>query len=202
MITLHTVDLSGNGLKVRLLLSMLGLSCETKKPDLMKGEHKAPAFLALNPLGQVPVLVDGGVTLRDSQAILVYLARKYGGEDWLPSDPAKMAEVMQWLSFACNEIAWGTNRLRLAKMFKFNVDQELARKIADGALGVLEGRLKDSDWLVGNRPTIADIACYPYTALAYEGGYDLAPYKAVQAWIKRVEALPGYVGMPGLPKAA
>jgi glutathione S-transferase len=87
-------------------------------------------------------------------------------------------------------------------MFKFNVDQELARKIADGALGVLEGRLKDRDWLVGSSPTIADLACYPYTALAYEGGYDLAPYKAVQAWIKRVEALPGYVGMPGLPKAA
>jgi glutathione S-transferase len=202
MITLHTVDLSGNGLKARLLLSMLGLSYETKTPDMMKGEHKAPSFLALNPLGQVPVLVDGGVTLRDSQAILVYLARKYGGEDWLPSDPATMGEVMQWLSFACNEIAQGPNRLRLAKVFKFNVDQELARKIADGALGVLESRLTGRDWLVGSRPTIADLACYPYTALAYEGGYDLAPYKAVQAWIKRVEALPGYVGMPGLPKAA
>lgn len=202
MITLHTADLSGNGMKVRLLLSMLGLPYETKKPDMMKGEHKSPAFLQLNPLGQVPVLVDGPVTIRDSQAILVYLARKYGGDTWLPAEPAQMGEVMQWLFFAGNEIYQGPNRLRLANLLKFKVDVELARRITEGALKVMEARLAAHDWLALDRLTIADLACYPYTALAYQGDFDLAPYKAVRAWIARIEALPGYVGMPGLPKAA
>ncbi|HEX7007514.1 MAG TPA: glutathione S-transferase family protein [Alphaproteobacteria bacterium] len=202
MITLHTADLSGNGMKVRLLLSMLGLDYETKKPDMMKGEHKSPEFLKLNPLGQVPVLIDGDLTLRDSQAILVYLARKYGGEAWLPADPAQMGEVMQWLFFAGNEIYQGPNRLRLAKLLNFKVDTELATRITETALKVMEARLAQHDWLALGRPTIADLACYPYTALAYQGGFDLAPYKAVRAWIGRVETLPGYVGMPGLPRAA
>ena len=202
MITLYTVDLSGNGIKARMLLSMLGIQYETKKPDMMKGEHKAPEFLNLNPLGQVPVLIDGDVTLRDSQAILVYLARKYGGDDWLPADPAQMGEVMQWLFFAANEIYQGPNRLRLKALLKLNVDVALATKVTDGAMKVMDAHLAKHDWLALGRRTIADLACYPYTALAYQGGYDLAPYKAVQAWIRRVEALPGYVGMPGLPKAA
>src|SRR5512147_246875 len=145
MITLHTVDLSGNGMKVRLMLSMLGLDYETKKPDMMKGEHKSPDFLKLNPLGQVPVLVDGALTLRDSQAILVYLARKYGGDKWLPADPAQMGEVMQWLFFAGNEIYQGPNRLRLANLLKLKVDVELARKISEGALKVMEARLAQHD---------------------------------------------------------
>ncbi|HVO16542.1 MAG TPA: glutathione S-transferase [Alphaproteobacteria bacterium] len=202
MITLHTVDLSGNGMKVRLLLSLLGLDYETKKPDMMKGEHKSPEFLKLNPLGQVPVLVDGAVTLRDSQAILVYLARKYGGDKWLPGDAAQMGEVMQWLFFAGNEIYQGPNRLRLANLLKLKVDVELARKITEGALKVMEAQLARHDWLALDRLTIADLACYPYTALAYQGDFDLAPYESVRAWIARIEALPRYVGMPGLPKAA
>ena len=201
MITLYCADLSGNSLKVRLLLSMLGIDYATEKPDMMKGEHKSPEFLKINPAGQVPVLVDDGVTVRDSQAILVYLARKQGDESWLPLDAAGMAEVMQWLSFACNEIGQGPNRLRLAERFKFNVDVALARKISEGALAVMEGRLAANQWLALDRPTLADLACYPYTALAYEGGFDLAPYPAVRAWVGRVEALPGYVGMPGLPQA-
>jgi glutathione S-transferase len=202
MITLHTVDLSGNGIKARMLLSMLGIKYETKMPDMMKGEHKSPDFLKLNPLGQVPVLIDGNVTLRDSQAILVYLARKYGGDDWLPADPGQMGEIMQWLFFAANELYQGPNRLRLKALLKLNVDVALATKITEGAMEVMEARLAKHDWLALDRRTIADLSCYPYTALAYQGAFDLAPYKAVEAWIKRVEALPGYVGMPGLPKAA
>src|SRR5690606_37026897 len=137
--------------------SMLGLDCEMKKPDMMKGEHKSPEFLKLNPLGQVPVLIDGDLTLRDSQAILVYLARKYGGDNWLPADPAQMGEVMQWLFFAGNEIYQGPNRLRLAKLLNFKVDTELATRITEGALKVMEARLAQHDWLALGRPTIADL---------------------------------------------
>jgi len=91
MMKLHEVALSGNCHKVRLLLSMLGLSYESVAVDLAAGEHHTPAYLALNPFGEVPTLVDGDVAIRDSQAILVYLASCYGGERWWPQDPVRLA---------------------------------------------------------------------------------------------------------------
>ena len=103
MITLYGGPLSGNAYKVRLLLTLLGLEFEETVINLQTGDNRTESFLALNPRGQIPTLVDGDVTLWDSQAILVYLARRYG-EAWLPVEPAAMAEVMQWLALAENEL--------------------------------------------------------------------------------------------------
>ncbi len=200
MIKLYDVDLSGNCHKVRLLLSMLGLEHETVAVDLFGGEHKRPAFLGLNPMGQVPVLTDGDLTLRDSQAILVYLGRRYGGDTWLPGDAADVARIAQWLSTAANELQNGPGAARLGVAFDLPADVPAAQEVAAAVLAVMDGHLDGRDWLELDRPTVADLACYPYVALAPEGEVSLEPYPRVQAWVRRVEALPGYVPMPGLPR--
>ncbi|MCB1441450.1 MAG: glutathione S-transferase [Methyloceanibacter sp.] len=195
---LHDLELSGNCYKVRLFSALLGLDVEIVPVDFMGGAHKTPAFLEKNPFGEIPVLEDGDFILRDSQAILVYLARKYGGETWLPTDPAGMAEVMIWLMAAENEIARGPNDARLHDKFGFPIDVAKARENAARILGLMEARLSKNDWLALDRPTIADIACMPYVALSHEGGVSLDPYPAIRAWIARIKALPGFVSMPAL----
>ncbi|MDI3291290.1 glutathione S-transferase family protein [Polyangium sp. 15x6] len=195
---LYSHPLSGNSHKVRLLLSMLRLEHEEIVVDLLNGEHKTPSFLAMNPLGQVPVLVDGDETLRDSQAILVYLARKYGGEAWLPSDPAGLARVVQWLSFAANEVHHGPFLARLHFLLGVQLDLGLAQDRSRAALDVLDAHLAKRAWLEHDRPTIADIAVFPYVGLVREGKVQLDDYRNVIAWVERIRALPGYVSMPGL----
>ncbi len=198
---LYDMELSGNCYKVRLLVSLLGIDCETSKVDRRSGENKSPEYLRLNPRGQVPVLVDSEVTVWDSQAILVYIARRYGGEDWLPLEAAAMAEVMQWLAVSENEVLFGLARARAVKLFKrpFNLDD--AQALGRQGLAVIEGRLAGHDWLALERPTIADIACYPYVAVAAEGDVSLEDCPAIRAWMGRIQALPGYCGMPGIPEA-
>ncbi len=195
---LYDRDISGNAYKARLLLALLNLPYERITVDLPGGENRKPEFLRLNPRGQIPVLEDGGRVFWDSTAILVYLARRYGGENWLPSDPAQMAEVMQWLALAQNEILYGLARARAINLFKRPWNLEEAQAAGRRALDVLQERLNGHDWLALERPTIADVACYPYAALAPEGGVSLDAYPAVRGWISRVRNLPGYVGMPGL----
>ncbi|PSB32292.1 glutathione S-transferase family protein [Chlorogloea sp. CCALA 695] len=198
MLKLYDLNLSGNCYKVRLMLSLLGLEHELVAVNLSAGEHKSSAFLTLNPLGQVPILIDGDVVIRDSQAILVYLARRYGGENWLPLEAAPMAKVGQWLSTAANEIQHSVAAARLHFIFNAKIDLELARSRAFKILQVMDEQLRKQDWLEGNRPTIADIACFPYIALAADGKIALEDYPHVIAWISRIKQLPGYVGMPGL----
>jgi glutathione S-transferase len=184
---------SGNAYKVRLLLEMLEVPYEKALLDFPGKEHKQPPFLAINPRGQVPALEDEGRVFWDSTACLVYVARKHGGERWLPTDPAGMAEVMQWLALANNELhyglQWGRGVVNKIKQGNLEEYQGYGNK----GLEVLEGRLKGNDWLACGRPTIADLACYPYTVVSPEGGFKLENYPAVQAWLKRVEALPGWV---------
>ncbi len=199
MLKLYDFPFSGNCHKVRLLLSMLQLTHETVTVDMMAAEHRATGFLEINPLGQVPALRDRDLVLRDSQAILIYLAQSYGGETWLPESPKDMARVIQWLFTAANEIQHGPGGARLAVRFNVSIDLPGAHAVAHKILGIMESALTDRDWLELDRPTIADLACYPYLALAPEGQVSLAPYPAVRAWIRRVEDLPGYIGMPGLP---
>jgi glutathione S-transferase len=151
-----------------------------------------------NPLGEIPVLEDGAKVLRDSQAILVYLARKFGGDNWLPVDAAGMAEVISWLMVAENEIARGPNDARLHDKFGFKLDLSLAREKARRIIGLIEGHLANREWLAFERPTIADVACMPYVALSPEGGISLKTYPRITGWIERIKALPGFVGMPGL----
>lgn len=193
---LYTIKGSGNGYKPALLLSMLGKPYELVLLDSAGGELKRKPFLDLNPRGQVPVIEDEGRVFWDSSACLVYLARRYGGEQWLPSDPGQMGEVMQWIALSLNEIQFGLQYgrgiVRGIRQGNLAECQELGRK----GLAVLEGRLKDHPWLALDRATIADIACYPYTMRAPEGNVALDPYPSVQAWIKRFEALPGFVPVP------
>ncbi|NET37799.1 MAG: glutathione S-transferase [Cyanothece sp. SIO1E1] len=198
MIKLYDLVLSGNCYKIRLLLSLLKVEHELVPVDFMAGEHKSPEFRQLNPLGEIPVLVDGELVLRDSQAILVYLARKYGGETWLPMDPAGMGQVMQWLSIASHEIAQGPNSARLNQKFGYDIDLQMAQQKAHTIIQFFDEHLSKQHWLALGQPTIADLACFPYIALAPEGGVELDTYPAVNQWIERIKEIQGFVSMPGI----
>ena len=187
---------SGNCHKIRIMLSLLGLEYEKETVNLLKGEQKTPEFLQLNPRHKVPVLDDEGTVVSDSAAILVYLARKYGRDDLYPLEPEGMAEVQKWLSFSVNEVFNGLALSRAMVIFNRDVDAAPLHAIAYTALDTLEAQLASTDWLANGRTTIADIACYPYTAAIGEGDLSLEPYPAVRAWLGRLEALPGFVAMP------
>jgi len=197
-VKLYDVELSGNSYRVRLLLSLLGVKHELVTVDLMKGEQREPWFLKLNPRGQVPTLDDDGTVVWDSMAILAYLARKYGGERWFTIDATEMAEVMQWLAVMENETLYGLGKARLICKFKFPGRLKDAQLLGRKGLDVLEQRLAANQWLALDRPTIADIGCFPYVALASEGEIPLDAYPSVRGWIDRIKSLPGFVGMPGI----
>lgn len=195
---LYDLTLSGNCYKVRLFAALAGIPLEIVPVDFLAGEHKRPPLIELNPWGEIPILVDGEVVLRDSQAILVYLARRYAGEAWLPNDPAAMAEVVQWLSTAANEVQNGPGAARLVDKFGYALDKADTLRRAARILPLIDARLADHDWLALDRPTIADCAVLPYVALAPEGGVSLSDFPHIRAWIGRVKALPGFVPMPGV----
>lgn len=191
---------SGNAHKVRLALGLLELEYETV--NLSGGAHKEGPFLALNPFGRVPVLVDGDVVIRDSQAILAYLGAKYSpGELW-PSAPDELGQVVAWLSTAANEVAHGPNLLRLHHKFGRPIDIRAVVLQTEEVFERVDALLETRKWLVGDRQTMADIAMYPYLALAPEAKFDLRPYANVCDWLLQVRALPGYVDMPGMWTAA
>jgi glutathione S-transferase len=194
---LYDFPLSGNCYKIRLLLSMLGFPYERETIDIMHGESQTDDFKKLNPRGQIPVLVDGEVRLWDSMAILVYLARRHGSKQWLPADALGEARVMQWLAVSENELLYGLARARITVMFNKSFDLEQCQREARPGLEAMEDRLGEGDWLVADHATIADIACYPYVSLAHQGQVSLDPYPHIQAWLKRVEGLDGWVPMQG-----
>jgi len=195
---LYNAELSGNCYKIRLFLSLLGIDYQAVAVNMGDGDHKKPDFLRMNPRGQLPVLDDQGIVIWDSMAILVYLARKYGAASWLPTEPESMALVMQWLALSENEILYGLARARAVKKFSQAWDLVQSQQIGMVALSALEGQLKSHAWLVGEQVTIADLACYPYVALAPEGEVSLDAFPSIQQWIMRIQALPGYDSMPGL----
>jgi glutathione S-transferase len=195
---LYDLELSGNCYKVRLLCALAGIPIELYATDFMGGEHKTAQFLAMNPLGEVPILDDNGYILRDSQAILVYLTSKYAGEAWLPKDPAHAAKVMQWLSTAANEVQHGPGDARLVDLFGYKLDKATAVAKSNQLLPIFEAHLGKNQWLEMGRVTIADIACLPYIALSHDGGVPLEPYPNIRAWIARMKALPNFIAMPGI----
>jgi glutathione S-transferase len=197
MIKLYGHEISGNSYKIRLMLSLLTLDYEWIKVDLSKGEHQSPGYLAMNPFGQVPLLVDGEIHLADAQAILVYLARQYGGDQWLPLDALPLAQVIRWLSTAAGEVRQGPEHARLYYLFGAgtNINIERATQKAEFILTQLDQHLSTHTWLEFERPTIADVAVFPYVSLAPDGKIELDVYPNVLAWIERVQQLPGYVPM-------
>jgi glutathione S-transferase len=195
-IRLYTTLLSGHGHRVKLFLSLLDVPFEVVELDMKAADNRKPEYLALNPFGQVPTIQDGDITLFDSNAILVYLAKRYGDASWLPEDPLGAAAVQRWLSLAAGQIAYGPCTARLVTVFGAPHDHETAKKLAVKLFDVLDRELADKPFAAGNQVTIADIAAHTYIAHAPEGGVSLDPYPNIRAWLRRVEALPRFVAMP------
>lgn len=201
-IKLYRHPKSGHCHRVELMMALLDLPYETIDLDMGKGEHKAPEFLKISPLGQVPAIDDNGVTLSDSNSTLVYLIKKYADEtQWYPADPEGAAAVQRWLSIAAGEIAYGPCSVRLVKVFGADLDWDVAKAITEKLFAMVEATLTTNVFLAGETITLADISAYSYIAHVQEGGVSLSPYPAIRSWLARIEALPGFVGMARSPDA-
>lgn len=197
-ITLHGTERSGHVHRVVLLLRMLEIPYRfASAPAEVR---RTPEFRRLNPLGEIPVLEDGTTVICDSNAILVYLAKQYvPGSTWLPEEPLAASRVQRWLSIAAGEIKHGPALARAIAQWRDPGDPASAIRIAGRVLGFMNEHLADRSYLAADHPTIADLACYAYTAHAPEGGISLQPYAALRSWHARVEALPRFEPMPRSP---
>lgn len=196
LIKLYTFPLSGHSHRVELFLSLLNIDAELINVDLPNGEHKSAEFLAKNPAGQIPVLEDGDITIADSNAILLYLAKKYDTTgSWYPDDLRKQVDIQHYFSLAAGKLAFGPCNARIINVFGGELDKNFAVTTAHNLLALLEQKLLDNAWLVGNQPTLADIAHYTYIAHAPEGDVSLNDYLNVQNWLTKIEQLPGFIGM-------
>jgi glutathione S-transferase len=203
--TLYSMQTSGNCYKPRLLMHQLGIPFRLVDVDPGKGETKKPQFLALNPNGRVPLLVlPDGRRLSESNAMLLYLAE---GTRYLPADRYDRALVNQWLFFEQydHEPTIAVARSWLGGYYPERTGKATPEQLAgwrekgNRALAVMETRLATNAWLAGDSCSVADIALYAYTHVAREGGFDLGRYPGIAAWIARVAAQPGYVGMEWRP---
>jgi glutathione S-transferase len=199
MYTLYSMQRSGNCYKVRLALAQLRMPYRLVEIDILKGESRTPEFLAMNPSGRVPLLeVAPSRYLPESNAILWYVGRD---SDLVPSDPIERAEAMQWMFFEQHSLEpnLGSARFWLTMV---KGGRELQRHALEDwmekgyqALGVMEKHLERHRFFVDDRYSIADIALYAYSHCAHESGFDLTAFPAMRAWLKRVAAEPGHVGM-------
>lgn len=197
-IKLYRHPLSGHSHRAELFARLLELPLDLIEVDLLSGEQRQPDFQRLNRFGQVPVIDDNGTVIADANAILTYLAMRYGPEHWLPQEPVRAAEVQQWLSQAAGALSRGAATARAINVFKLQRDSTAAVQEAHWLFERMEAGLVQSGgpWLVtGPLPTVADIALYTYTAHAPEGGVSLDSYTALRRWIERVEALPKFLPM-------
>jgi len=206
MITLYNWDLSVNCYKPRLMMGILGVEYESIPIDFYPGwEHKGAEFEKVNPLGHIPVIVDGGYVLRDSHAIVVYLAAKYDPTGrWYPvDDPELLGETAQWMLFAEGTTNTASAaRLHVNLGYDFDIDE--VRAGAHRLFRVLDEHLwfrekEGLDWVVSSpEPTIADLVIFPDVMLSEEGGISRQDYPAVRRWTDRVRRIPGWVPMPGM----
>jgi glutathione S-transferase len=202
MITLYDYLDSGNGYKVRLLLTQLGIPFRYVDVDIMKGETRTPQFLAINPDGRIPTIqLDDGRYLAQSDAILWYLAE---GTAFLPSERFARAQVLQWMFFEqySHEPYVATPRFIVRHLGADDPRRaELPQRLVRGraALEVMERHLQSRSYFVDERYSIADIALYAYTHVAEDGGLELAPYPQLRAWLARVAGQRPYVGLLDRP---
>ena len=191
--------LSGHCHRIELMLSLLGLPATFIDVDLAAGEHKASPFLNLNAFAQVPVLDDQGVILADSNAILVYLERRYGSGQgagrWLPDDPLIQAQVQRWLSVAAGPLANSAMKARLVTVFNAPFDPEPLIADAHELFAIVDAHLAHQPFLASEHATLAEISLYSYIAHAPEGNVSLEPYPHIRTWLQRIEALEGFVPM-------
>lgn len=199
-ITLYHHPKSGHCHKVALFMHLLDIPFEAVIPDMAAGEHKDDAFLALNPFGQVPVIIDNNTAVSDSNAILIYLATSYASDpnQWLGSTPTERANIQRWFSVAAGELARGPALARLESVFGTTIDATSALAASTALLSTMESHLakQQSPFLVSNRLTAADVAMYSYVAHAPEGGISLDKYPTLNKWIATIESTPGFVPMP------
>jgi glutathione S-transferase len=210
LMKLYDYELSSDCYKVRLLMAALRVPFERIELDFYPGyEHESSWFLAINPLGQLPVIDDQGFILRDAHAILVYLSGKHDPSRlWYPRDAAEMqGEIGLWLGFAQNLSATAA-AARLHDAMFYDVDIDRCRTGAHACLRILDEHLwfaeqQGQDWLCGGEhPTIADIACFPDVMLCEEGGISRLPYPAIRRWTDRVKRIPHFALMSGIFGAA
>ena len=198
---LHEYAASGNCYKIRLTAALLGLPLERREYDIMAGETRTAAFLArVNANGRIPVLQDGARFIPESNAACWYLA----DSTWLiPEDRFERADMLRWLFWEQYSHEPNVATLRFwrgwvgeANWSELQRIQYPGKKAAgEAALALMDAHLARQDWLVADRVSLADIALYAYTHVAEDGGFRLADYPAVQAWLRRVEALPDYLPM-------
>ena len=186
---------SGNAWKIRLACGYMGLALTRRTFDIVQGDLETEAFGHINPWRQVPALrTPEGAWLAESQAILWYLGR---GTPWLPDGRLAQAQVASWLSFEQTQHmhAFAQPRLLIHLRGTARVDDPAMvewRRAGMRAAALMEAHLAGRDFLVGEAPTIADIALYPYTSMAEQGGYDLSALPHINAWLARMRALPGF----------
>ncbi len=197
MIRLYDYLISGNGYKVRLLLTQLGVPFERIELDITKGETRTPEFLRKFPNGRIPAVeLDDGKPLFESNAIISYFAED---TPFMPIDRFERAQVLQWLFFEQYSHEPYIASVRYLAMHPEATDprraivETMMRPRGYAALGVMAGHLKSREWFVGECYSIADIALYAYTHVAGEGGFDLAGYPAIRAWLERVKSQPRYI---------
>jgi glutathione S-transferase len=197
MIRLYDYLPSGNGYKVRLLLTQLGIPFERIELDIIKGETRTPEFLRKFPNGRVPAVeLDDARLLFESNAIISYFAE---GTPFMPADRFQRGQVLQWLFFEQYSHEPYIASVRHLVIHpdvqdpRRTILETLMRPRGYDALGVMEGHLKSREWFVGEHYSIADIALYAYTHVADEGGFELAGYPAVRAWLGRVKSQPRYI---------
>jgi glutathione S-transferase len=202
MVTLYDFELSGSCYKIRLLMNILNIPNKKVNVDFVNKEHRTEKYTKLNPFGSIPIMEEDGVRLRDSAAMLVYLARKYDKKNyWYPDDPATMGHVQEWMATGGSDIM-NSAAARLVKILNYQLDLDSLQTKAKATFKIMNDHLASREWLAADHPTIADIACFPYTAMAGEGGIDLAPYPNILKWIERMKRVPGFIPMPGIPAAA
>ena len=199
MIKLYNFELSGSCYKVRMLCNILDVKYESIGVDFVNKEHKNARYTALNAFGELPILDADGLILRDAQAIMVYLAKKYDkSNQWFPDDAESMGRVSQWLATGGGEVM-NSAGARLVKILNYDMDLAKLQAGANRVFKIMDAHLATRDWLELGHPTIGDLACFPYTAMAGEGGIDLSVYPNILKWLARMKGIPGFITMPGIP---
>jgi glutathione S-transferase len=204
-LTLHDYELDDNCYKVRLLLAALGCQYVKVAVDVHPGRvHQSARYLALSPLGALPILTEGDLVLAGAEAILSYLARRYDStKAWLPDDFATFGRVMQWLAFAGGELQ-AASIARLHALLEAECDEAAVRRAARRAFRLMDDHMTrrefaGAQWFVADAATIADIALFPAIALSRDFGIDHDEYPALRRWMACVRTIPGFLTMPGIP---
>lgn len=200
MLRIHGTMQSINTYKVRMLLTILDVPYELVELDMYGGEHKREPFLSLNRFGQMPALEDGGFSVGDSHACLVYVARKYDPSgNWLPADAEGEAKVAEWLSKSANEIHQGPwmKRAKIRRPDAITLPDEEIDARCDHILRIMDEHLADRDWLALDRCTIADVSCFAAISMLKVSGYDTDKWPNLSAWLDRLKSLPGAMDIEG-----